>query len=562
MPLINKIRSTILSIFFFSFPFFILNLTPEPSETSKLMLLIFTTIVLLINSALSLFFTKKIHFSFSLSDIPIILITLMYIISTFFSSSSKFLPLISTLSLSTWIFLIIFYFSMKAEDQLDLLGYIKLTTLGTGIIAIYVLFMYSGFLPQNINTPSGNLLQTAILFLVCLVFQTFSIILNLTTNMSNFQIFLKKNFLELISLIIVFIALIVASHHLFTNQKPILLPNSIAFQIIQQSFKNPHNLLIGIGPANFISAFTQYKPLSINQSSLWNITFTSSSSFFTTLTTETGIISALSFIAFILIAIIALIKSVLENNSSLFTGSLAFAVLTILLLFFPGSTALLLVQVSLLAVLANSDVKQFNLKKLKYLAFLFPISSLVIASVIAYTSIRAFLGEYYFQNAVLSLSESNLSQAYNYQKQAINQNPYLDKYHLAISKSSLLIADSLLNKENKSKEEVQQIPQLISQAISEAKFAISLNKSNVLNWANLSAIYSSLITFAPGAQNWAIDISKQTILLDPKNPNHYLQLAQIYTKTKKTTQAEESLKKALSLKPDLKIPESIQPRQE
>jgi len=529
---LNTISRIILSAFFFIYPFFFLNFTFEAPEISKLILLIFVVLLVLFIESIKITSSKKIDFITHTFLFPLFLLACNYIVSTIAVSPNKILPLVSPLSTSTWIFLFLLYLLITAKSyEKQRIFLLDLTAYGSVFVAIYVLLMYLGLFQLNVITPLGNLLSTSIFFLIVIIYLFASLLK-------------KKNIISFISLIIITTAQIFLVYHLFTNQKPILLSNAIGIQIFKEIAKDPKSLLLGVGPSNFISAFTLAKPVSINQSSLWNITFSSSSSFFLNLISETGIISGIMFIFIILSSIYLCISN--------FTLYINLLILSVLLLIFPGNTALLILLTTLLTGVSNiKTLKTISLDKLGFFIFTIPLIVLIFLFSISYLLAKAYLAEYYYFQSFSKLALSDETLKYNFQRNAVANNPYMDKYHLAISKSSLILGDELLTKEDITETEKQKIPKLIEQAIEEGRIAINLNNTNVVNWDNLSKIYASLIAFAPGADKWAIEIAKQTIALDPQNPNHYLSLAQIHINLNQYSLAEKYVNLALTLKKDL-----------
>lgn len=420
--------------------------------------------------------------------------------------------------------------------------FLDLTVFGGSISSIFVICMYLGIIPKDVIVPTGNLLASSIFFSGLLIYQI----------PGAFASFSKKNILTIISVLLIAVAQILLVFHLLTDQKPILLNHSVGFSIFREIASTPRSLVLGVGPANFISAFTIAKPASINQTPLWNITFSSSSSFLTNILSEIGLFGGLIFIYIFLSLLFTFIKLVKNNQTAFFSPILSLLVLLILLAVFPGSLSLLILFISLLSLISETKViKKIDLSKLKFLIYLFPLISVALFTLIGYLTIKAYLAEYYYYRSFSALNNNDGTLSYNLQKKSISLNPYLDKYHLSLSQTSLLLAESLLKKENPESQDNEKIPKLIEQAIEEGRMAVNLNKTNVINWHNLTKIYFTLINFAPGSEIWAVDIARQTITLDPQNPNNYISLGQIYLNLNQLDEAEKYFLKALELKNDL-----------
>ena len=547
---LNQISTFILYFLYFSFPFFTLNLNYDFPDTSKLLLLIIVTSLLIFVESLKVAHSKKLTFVNSTYLLPLFLITCFYLLSSFIKSSNIILTLVSASSTSTWITLFLFYLILSEKPENLKTGLLRFSVLGSGVVTVYILLMYFGILPKNVITPGGNLLTTAIFYFTLIIY----LVARLAISNSNKKIFL------ILSLGLASVTLVFQIFHLISDQKPILLPHSYAVSIFSRVAKDPQSLLLGVGPANFISAFTLEKPAAINQTPLWNIIFTSSSSLFTNLTTETGIISGLAYLAIICLSVYLLIKMIFKNQKAKFPQLFSLIILSLILLFFPASTLLLFFFVSQLAASAGiNSAKTLNLQKLNFFVYFFPLFSLFLVFFTTYLLLKAYTAEYKYFQSLKAIEDKDLTLAYNLQKQTLSENPFLDKYHLGLSQTSFLLADELLKAKNLTPENSEKIPKLISQSIEEARTAVNLNESSVLAWDNLTKIYFTLISFASGADKWAVEIAKQTIALDPKNPNHYLMLAQIYQKLDIKEEADKNIRFALSLKPDLNLPSNIMP---
>ena len=532
---LNLLIRIILSVFFLIFPIFYLNFTFEPSEQSKLLLLIITTAFLLILNSLKIAFSRKINIIKSPYLLPLFLIASIYIISSFINSPNIFLTFITGQSTSTWLFLFIFFLLFQNQNNPKFRFFLsQMLVLGTALAGIYTILMYLGFTPLSVITPTGNLLSTALFFLIIIVFVVASLSL-------------RFHFFPFFMLLIIIASEFTILLHLLADQRPILLPNSIGFSILSRVIQNPKAVLLGVGPANFLAAFTLGKPASINQTPIWNITFSSSSSFLTNMLSEAGIITG-----FIYIYIFISICYFLVKYPKLFPYHISLLILILLLAFLPASIAIMILLIVFLALACqSSEIRTINLHKLSFIIYAFPLLTFVLAALFSYLSIRAYLAEVYYRQSFYALDAQDGTDAYNKQKQAMKLNPYIDKYHLAIAQTSLLLADSLSKKENPAPVDLQKIPKLAQQAIEEGKLAVKLNKTNVFNWLNLSKIYASLASYAEGADKWAIEAARQAVILDPVNPNNYITLGQLYFDQDQFDNAEKYFLQALKLKNDL-----------
>jgi len=347
--------------------------------------------------------------------------------------------------------------------------------------------------------------------------------------------------------LVITIAVITASIHLATNQSPILLPLHIGWAIMLETFKNIRTLALGIGPANFVTAFTLSKPLAINSSPVWNIVFTSSSSFLLNLLTEYGLFAGLLYIYIFIKAV-----------KQLFTDAnfYAFKIMAVMALFLqiilPTGMVVFTTCVILLAVSGSKKpLFEIDFSSLGLLKFLLIIPSLIIFTVIIYFGGKTYLAEVNFKKSLDALVNNQGTLAYNFQRQAIKLNPFIDRYHNALSQTNLALANALASKKDQTAEDQQNIPRLVQQAIDEARVSINLFRTNVVNWDNLTKTYTNIIGYADGADNFAIQSQQQKITLDPLSPKNRIALGVLYLNLKRYPDAEMLFRQAIYLKPDL-----------
>jgi tetratricopeptide (TPR) repeat protein len=354
----------------------------------------------------------------------------------------------------------------------------------------------------------------------------------------------------LLSLFIMIIALILLIIHLTTDFKPVILPLIFGWQIFLEVLKDVKTLFLGIGPTNFITAFTLTKPIALNQTPFWNIVFTSSSSLLLTLATETGILAALFYL-------IIFLKSLRSNNHELRTMNyeplhLTLLFLLLLQILLPSSMAIFILTIILLALSAEIKIiREISLAKIGYLNYLFPALVALFAVIILYFCGRAYLAEVFFKQSLDAVLNNQSQKAYDRERLAITLNPFIDRYHRAFSQVNLAIAANLSAKQEISEEDKQNIPKLVQQSIDYGRSAVNLYRTNVINWDNLAQIYTALGNFAQGSANWAKSSLEQRVQLDPFSPGGYLILGSFYLQEENYDEAEKSFRTALALKSNL-----------
>ena len=523
----------ILLLFAFIYPLFYLFLTYDPTEVAKMALLGIIVPLLLFFTSIRLWRKRELPIPRN-PYLPVLLLLIgTFTVSGLISSANIVIPLTTPSSLgSLWLLFGLFLLLSSRNGRMRRI-YLDLTIAGSALISLAVIFIYLGILPQTVILPSGSLLTTCLYLSVlaaCLLAKFIT------------DIKYRKNPLYIMALLLSLSAGITLTYHLNTDQKALLLPHSQAVSVFSKIAGNPKDLLLGVGPTQFISAFTKFKQASINDTPLWNITFSTSSSFFLNLLTEGGILSGLLYLWLFFITL----KYFRRDLPIL----LSLTVIFVLQMIFPSNMALLYLMFLLMAFAVPSD-SRYNWHLPRFFTFSLPIISFVLFLGIGYLSIRNFLAESFYKSSYDSLSEKNGSEVYNMQRNAVILNPYSDKYHLALSQTSLALADSFARIENPSNEEKQKVTKLAQQAIEEAQRAVSANRQNPLVWDNLSKIYGALQKFAIGSETWAIEAAQAKISLDPANPNSYLSLGTLYFSLDNYQEAENSFRQAVELKQDL-----------
>lgn len=605
--MIYRLTTVTIAIFFFLFPLFSLPITADSYEYNKMTLLVLTALVLTFLFSLKVIREKRLVIVRSSFDFPLFCLTGTVIISTLFQSPNLAVALTTPLSTTTIIAGFLFYVLLvnilhhlgKSDSPLNPTSLMTILVFAAVLLSLYVIGIYTGVLPKSLFTPAGNLLSTA-MFLVIITAYLLSFLANYVLIIRRVKI-LKEKFVPkdlptvfifyTLSLLVITATTIFLVYHLSTDQTPLTLPLSFGWMIFLEILKNPTTLLLGLGGANFLTAFSLAKPISYNLSPFWNVIFTSSSSFLLNLATETGIVTFFLYLL-ILFAAIKLFRKVSAWHStssdqlsdtqsyhsqlpsaeilstpfpmtdiSIYQSKLATAnslaillsVIVALLMqtFLPSSMSFFILTIILLAQSSEKKVVlDIALSRLRKFTYLLLIPSLVLIGVVSYFGSRAYLAEVYFKKSLDALLNNEGSQAYNFQRRAIELNPYLDRYHLAFSKTNLALANTLAAKGELSDQDKQDIPRLVQQAIDYARSAVVLYRTNVVNWDNLGRTYASLINFASGAQDWAISSYQQKLLLDPINPHNHLVLGGLYLNLKRYPETENQFKQAINLKPD------------
>jgi tetratricopeptide (TPR) repeat protein len=527
--LINKIITWSIIVLTGLIPFFFLPFTSDFYDFNKNILLFFFVLFLLVLWVIKIIVAKEVKFRRTTFDLPVLAIAGTFILSTIFSSPNKLETLWLPSGTGTIITLTFLYFiisnNLKKSNQIMVLNSFVFSSLVLSLISIYQFIglgetfindnSFFAFLKPKSWTPAGGLLPLITFLVVVLVFVLRKIYVNWKTNQR-----VSSLPLYLLSSLLLVAGIIISLYQVFASgNKPLLLPFSTGWAIAVETFKNGKIFLLGVGPKSFLDAFSQFRPLNYNLTSLWTIRFGNSSDFYLYLLTTVGIIGLAAWVWLIL---------KLVKNRPLSLLHYPIFIILLIFLFLPANFLLLFILYISIALLATNLPSQEYSKKSRILTWTIFIPTLLLTVGCFYFIGRAYAAEIYFKHSLNSIAQNDGTNAYNHQIKAISLNPYYDVYRISYSQTNLLLADVLARKSNLSDQDRQDITTLIQQSIGEAKTAVSLNKNKVINWENLANIYRQLINFAEGADQWTISTLHQTINLDPTNPELKLRLGGVY----------------------------------
>lgn len=554
----KKVSSIILYSLIFLFPFFFLNFTQEYFITNKLYFLGFGVLTLLIISTIQVVISKRLTWQKNYIDGIIIIFLTSVAISTFFSSPNKIQALLNpNLGLIMMILLTILYFYISQNNR-TVKQWNNLIFFSSFFLSLMTIILYFQpfnkialpqsliFLKNSAFTPVGSQLDLAI-------FLGFGLIIGLTQILKQINTDKKFIILNTSYLILNLLALFLTVYSLI---KPVTIGQNTALSLLPpfklswfatlETLKKPLTAIFGIGPDNFSVIFTRVKDFAYNQSPNWQIdSFNVSHSAILQILTETGILGLLSFGL--------LIFTVFRKSISY-----PFIYLIICLLIFPPS---LIVWFLFFVILGLTDTPAPALTKegsadltdLLPIYFGVVVISFILIGASSYFLGRSYASEYYFKKSVDGIARNNLKDTYNYQRQAIVLNPYIERFRSSFSKTNLLIANNLSsNVKNKklSEQDRQTITQAIQAGIAEGKVTVSLNPQKAGHWQNLASIYQNIIDNVEGADVWTISAYQRAILADPKNPVYRVGLGGVYYSQKKYNDALKFFEQAISLKPD------------
>lgn len=555
MKILETIEKYLLYIVVAIFPLFILLNSTSPIVLPKAELLVVSASIIIALWLVRTVWKGSLSFAVGKFDLGVLLLAISYSLSTILKTPNKMeaflIPGFATFVLIS----AVFYFLVNQTDKKGKGGVLVSFFVSGVLLSLSLIFTELGLfskipqLPALIKDPFFNPLGGAI---PALTYLMPVLLIGLSLLLKDKDL-IKKTFWGVSSAVVVVAAVILIGSALPGKPQA---PNFPSFQAtwevaVNSIAKSP---LLGMGPGNYLSAFNQFRPVTYNQTSLWSVRFTTASDYFLTAITETGLLGLFALIV-LLFSLYKLIKS--EFRLEL----LAPVSILILIAAFPASPVLMFPLLLLLAVVSKSESRVITINtfavgggaKLAPRVPLFIIALVVLGGVIAFDffGVKAVVAEATFAKSLTAIGQNDAKSTYNLMQSAINQNPRVDRYHAALAQVDMAIAQSLAAKKDISDSDKQTITRLVQQAINEGKSTVVLNPARAGNWEVLAQIYRSVMPFASGADQFAIQTYTQAIALDPTNPNLRISLGGVYYALGRFDDAIDAFKLAVLAKPDL-----------
>ncbi len=607
---LSSIIRYLLFTIIFLFPLVFTSFFQDPTSTTKLYFLGFGLLVLLTLSTIRLIIGKKISWSKTPFDNGIVLVAATWTLSLIISSPNKIQALLNpTTGLVAGVSLVLLYFVATQGNQKDknISQLLPLTVLALSTLLISILELIFAFNPlQNASlpyslgflknagfTPLGSQLDVVLLIGFFVIYSIGLLIPKKSESGS--PDFLTRNKIYVGIATIIFVIGLGISVYQIVKPVPLnptqpvadqpksfiasLPPYSISWYAAVESLKNPRSAIFGVGIDNYSALFTQVKPVSYNQTPLWQLNYTIGRSGLLHLWTTTGILGLIALVLLLFTAVRFTFHSSEKNHLS-FSSILrllghhpttpptraekfALVYIVLILLLFPISLPILFALVILLAQVARHgpgstiSSTQMDLSGMPPILWGLVLILIGVIGTSGYFLSRGLIAEYYFKKSIDASITNNTSEVYGNMRKAIITNRFIEKYRTNFAQLNLIIANNFARKvtnegkkKDVSKDDQQRYGQYIQQSISEGKAAIALNPQKVENWANLAFIYKNLMSSIQEADVWTISLYQRAIALDPQNPALRLNLGGVYYSLKDYKGAATLFSQAISLKPN------------
>jgi tetratricopeptide (TPR) repeat protein len=554
-------------------PVLFLPITQEFFTTNKFYMLAFGMLIALAILTIQMVFSKSIKWERKPYDGAVLLLIIGVALSLLIVTPNKVEGVLSpNFGLASVMSLSLLYFFLSrfnSHEKKTVFNALAITTSLAAIVSIVFFFKpfanvslpaYITFLKNPYFTLLGTPLET-MLFIG--FFLTYALVVLFNEKAGDRK---HNNTLLITVAVTTFISILMLAYNLFKPQTGtagqallMLPPFRLSWYAAVEILKTPLSAIFGVGIGNFSALFTAVKDGLYNQTSLWQVeTFALSRSAMLHILTETGI---LTFVAFALI-VYQLVKSTFfGQHKSLLNKALVIYILAVLALFPLSLPILFLFFLVISHVMGDYSAQSENhvdtynsieTSAVLPLHIALILISIVFIGISGYVVGRGYIAEFYFKKSLDGFTANNARALYDNQRNAIMNNPYLDKYRLSFGQTNLLIANNIAGKDKTKLTDAdrQTIAQAIQAAISEAKAAVTLNPSRAANWENLAGTYRNVLTIAQGADVWTISAYQRAIILDPNNPVYRVGLGGVYYSLGNYNEAVKLFEQATALKSD------------
>ncbi|MDO8492971.1 MAG: tetratricopeptide repeat protein [bacterium] len=337
----------------------------------------------------------------------------------------------------------------------------------------------------------------------------------------------------------------------------------VAKATMQKSF------YLGTGPNTFAKEWSVYKPDAVNSTIFWNTEFNVGFGRIPSYAITLGLFGLISAGLFLLSLVYYGYKALMVSFEDMadqliiLASFIASFYLWAFSIFYVTDTALMVLTFVFtgifLASLSRAGlVRQYgfsflNSPKLGFVAVL--VIVLLIISVISgsYSLYKKSSALYTFQRGIYNFNQvGGIVEVERSIKSAIDMDEQ-DLYYRSLTEIGLIKLRSLLSgSSGMTKESLFQQLQLdLTSAAGSARKATELNPSNYFNWIALGKVGETVLPLKDvisGSYDLAIDSYNKALVLNPKNPSIYLNLAQVEVAKGDSVKAKEYIAKALAKK--------------
>lgn len=545
------IEKWILAAIIIFFPIVFLPIFQNPFNTPKIIFLSVLTGLLLVVKGVKKIVTKNPSVTFGTFDIAALFLVISFVLSSVLATPNKmeafWLPGITSFVVVG----AILYFIINQLKDTEKKFVSEMLLVSGGVFSFFSLLSLLGIfksitaLPQIMRIDgfnlSGSILSAAIFL---------AILLPIGVEHIRGRHSMQKRAIFGVCLAIITLTLVASVGALFTSAKIVLPGFGVSWVVATEALKN--NAVLGVGPGNYLSAFSRFLPLSYNLTDLWATRFANGQDFFLTMITENGLLGAAA-IGVLVYAAITMFRKSRGHDGMFYAASLVG--LIVLLALYPVTPTIVIVLFILMAINSKGHSVHFGVEGEEGPSYLrIPMAIIWIPTflLLGFLSLKlvSFVSaEYNFNTALNFLAKNQGKESYDTMQKSINTAPYVDRYHLTYAQLNLALANAVAQKKDLTTDDRNTIGQLVQQSIREAKSAVALNPDRAAYWETLASIYKSVIPLAKDADQFAVQSYSQAISLDPTNPNLRVALGGIFYSAKRYDDAIDIYKLAVVAHP-------------
>ncbi|MDD5696407.1 MAG: hypothetical protein PHO90_00340, partial [Candidatus Pacebacteria bacterium] len=291
---------------------------------------------------------------------------------------------------------------------------------------------------------------------------------------------------------------------------------------------NVKNGFLGSGIGTFSYDFAKEKPLSINQSWLWQIRFDRPGSYVAEVLGTMGFLGIFSLLA--LMAMFLMISYFfLQQKSQALLLLMAFVALLVSQFVYYQNTTLsflfwLILGLSVISWQKPIKEKSVSFKNFPELSLVF--STIVIILGVAFLAMYFYGIKFYLADVNYAKSQTTVQGATILEK-AVRQNPNLPQYRAVLARTYMNEALNEMAKPS-GEQDSNKIQVLVATAINQARVASDLAPNQVAIWETLGMVYREIRSVATGATDWGIKSFERAIALEPTNPVTNTELGNLY----------------------------------
>lgn len=563
--LLENLEKYALYIVLALFPVFILGTYATPYIVPKEVFLAVGASVIIILWVVRMIVKGSLSFAIGKFDLGVLLIALVYLITTFIATPNKMegylLPGTTTFVLGgAVLYFLINQFDAKTKKTAGIALFsgvllLALSVLLTTLGAFSKIPQLPAFVKDASFNPIGGSIPSIILLAI---FSVYSIGILLKEKDNFKKLFFGVSLAVLIFTLVVLVGSILPGK----STAPKFVSTQTSWEVLVETLKR--SPVTGIGPSNYLTAFNLFRPVSYNQSALWQVRFTTASNYYFTAITETGFLGLFAIAVFLIAVYRFAVKDLKFTDGIEKVGEsvekLSLILALVLFAILPVAAVLIVYLFALLAIFSKSEshLSHLNISSTdsglissRIPAIIVGIPFLVGIAALVFFGGKVLAAEATFKKALDALTKNDAKSTYTLMQSAISQNAKVDRYHASFAQVDMALASSLASKKDITDTDRATITQLVQQAIAEGKNAVILNPQRSGNWEVLAQIYRSIMPFAQGADQFTIQTYTQAIALDPTNPNLRIALGGVYYALGKYDDAIASFKLAVLAKNDL-----------